>query len=108
MSDSSVYEALRSKASLVVVEAPAGCGKTYQGAKYTQDAGGQLMDGRLLILTHTHAARETFHSRTSACRAKVEIRTIDSLLAEIAGAYHKALGFPEDVGLWALPERRIR
>lgn len=102
MSDATVHEALRSKVRLVVVEAAGGCGKTYQGALYTQDVGEEQMRGRLLILTHTHAAREVFHSRTNTCRARVEIRTIDSLLAEIAEAYHTVLGFPEDVGLWAL------
>jgi hypothetical protein len=102
VSDASVHEALRSKARLVVVEAPGGCGKTYQGALYTEDVGEQIIEGRLLILTHTHAAREVFHSRTNACRARVEIRTIDSLLAEIAEAYRTVLGFPEDVGMWAL------
>jgi AAA domain/UvrD-like helicase C-terminal domain len=104
MSDASVHEALRSEARLVVVEAPAGCGKTYQGAKYTQEIGTQIKRGRVLILTHTHAAREVFHSRTSGCRSRVEIRTIDSLLTEIASAYHKALGLPADVGLWAIQE----
>ena len=34
MSDASVSAAIRSDAQLVVVEAPAGCGKTHQGADY--------------------------------------------------------------------------
>lgn len=107
MSESSVYAALRSNARLVVVEAPAGCGKTYQGALYTRDLGEQFDRGRLLILTHTHAAREVFHSRTGSCRSRTEIRTIDSLLAEIASAYHEALGFPKDVGAWALQHKKF-
>jgi AAA domain/UvrD-like helicase C-terminal domain len=102
MSDSSVYSALRSSARLVVVEAPAGCGKTYQGAHYTREVAEQLKTGKLLILTHTHAAREVFHMRTVGCRSTVEIRTIDSLLAEIGSVYHETLGWPKDVGSWAL------
>ena len=38
MSDGSVRAALRSDAPLVVVEAPAGCGKTHQGADYAREA----------------------------------------------------------------------
>ena len=37
MSDDSVHAALRSDATLVAVEAPGGCGKTYQGAAYARD-----------------------------------------------------------------------
>lgn len=51
MSDKSVAEALRSDARLVVVEAPGGCGKTYQGAEFARDAAPALGGGRLLILT---------------------------------------------------------
>jgi hypothetical protein len=37
VSDESVRAALRTDATLVVVEAPAGCGKTHQGADYAKD-----------------------------------------------------------------------
>ena len=37
MSDDSVHAALRSDAPLVVVEAPAGCGKTTKGADYARE-----------------------------------------------------------------------
>ena len=37
MSDGSVHAALRSEHPLVLVEAPAGCGKTYQGAEYARE-----------------------------------------------------------------------
>lgn len=60
MSDSTVATALRSTAKLVVVEAPAGCGKTYQGGNYARDIAGEIGDGRVLILTHTHAACGVF------------------------------------------------
>ncbi|MFA4950449.1 UvrD-helicase domain-containing protein [Brevundimonas sp.] len=101
MSDASVAEALRSSARLVVVEAPGGCGKTYQGAEFARDAAPVLGGGRLLILTHTNAACDVFAHRTKGIGSSTEIRTIHGLITEIAGAYHKALGLPADVGAWA-------
>lgn len=104
MSDESVSEALRSTSALVVVEAPGGCGKTFQGARYARDMAPALGNGRLLILTHTNAACDVFAARTRGLDRRVEIRTIDGLIGEIAGAYHKALGLPADVGAWTRRE----
>lgn len=101
MSDKSVAEALRSNARLVVVEAPGGCGKTYQGAEFARNAAPALGGGRLLILTHTNAACDVFANRTKGIGSSAEIRTIHGLITEIAGAYHKALDLPADVGAWA-------
>lgn len=103
MSDAEVAAALRSTARLVVIEAPGGCGKTHQGSLYAADAAG-LTDKRILILTHTNAACDIFASRTKTSGGKVEIRTIDGLIGEIAAAYRLALGLPEDVALWARSE----
>ena len=100
MSDDSVHAALRSDAPLVVVEAPAGCGKTTKGADYAREiaiAGGP---NRLLILTHTHAACSVFADRTKGAGSRVEIRTIDSVIAHIASAYHTGLGLPADIAAW--------
>src|SRR5258708_7774147 len=101
MSDTSVASALRSPARLVVVEAPAGCGKTFQGAEYARDVAGKIGAGRVLILTHTHAACDVFASRTRGIDGRVDIRTIDSLIGQIAAAYHLALGLPADTGAYA-------
>ena len=100
MSDASVHTALRSDAPLVLVEAPAGCGKTHQGADYARDVAVDRSN-RLLILTHTHAACSVFAERTRGSGSRVEIRTIDSLIAHIATAYHLGLGLPADVPTWA-------
>jgi DNA helicase-2/ATP-dependent DNA helicase PcrA len=100
MSDASVAAALRSKASLVVIEAPGGCGKTFQGAHYAADAAANT-ESRVLILTHTHAACDIFAERTAASQSKVEIRTLDSLIGQIATAYHTSLNLPADVGVWS-------
>jgi hypothetical protein len=102
MSDRSVREALRSDAPLVVVEAPAGCGKTYQGAEYAREA--TATHPRPLTLTHTHAACAVFAERTKGAGSRIEIRTIDSIIASIASAYHAGLGLPADVGSWARAE----
>tara|TARA_R110000868_G_scaffold43192_2_gene145730 strand:- start:1806 stop:3332 length:1527 start_codon:yes stop_codon:yes gene_type:complete len=101
MRDKDVAALLDSDASLVVVEAPAGCGKTYQGANFAKRAASGLSDGRVLILTHTHAACGVFAKETREQHRKVEIRTIDSLIVQIASAYHKSLGLPPDPYRWA-------
>jgi len=100
MSDASVRAALRSDERLVVIEAPAGCGKTHQGADYVLDIAG-VGQGRVLILTHTHAACSVFAERTRRIGSRVEIRTIDGLIGQVAGAYHLGLGLPADTATWA-------
>lgn len=99
MSDATVAAALRSTAPLVVIEAPAGCGKTYHGAAYARDMAKASHD-RLLVVTHTHAACSVFAARTAGLGSHVEIRTIDSLIAQIGSAYHDGLGLPADIGAW--------
>lgn len=101
MSDQAVAKLLRSREPLVIIEAAAGCGKTYQGAAYAQEVAGSLGDGRLLILTHTHAACSVFAERTKKTGARVEIKTIDALIAQIALAYHMPLDLPRDLTSWA-------
>ncbi len=99
MSDDSVRQALRSDARLVVVEAPAGCGKTHQGADYVGEVAGNNRE-RVLILTHTHAACSVFAERTRGIGSHVEIRTIDSLVAQVATAYHAGIGVSADPMIW--------
>jgi hypothetical protein len=86
VADAAVAAALRSAAKLVVVEAPGGCGKTFQGAAFAADVCPTLGAGRLLILTHTQAACDVFGHRTEGLSG-LEIRTIDSLIGQIADAY---------------------
>lgn len=100
MSDESVHAALRSDAPLVLVEAPAGCGKTHQGAEYARDMAAAGNSGRLLILTHTHAACSMFSARTKGVGSRIEIRTIDSVIGQIAVAYHEGLQLPADIAGW--------
>ena len=107
MSDDSVSAALRSSHRLVVVEASAGCGKTHQGATYAADVSLQLSGGgRVLILAHTHAACDVFIRRTPQLRNRVEVRTIYSLIFDIAAAYHRALDLPPKPAIWARSEKK--
>lgn len=100
MSEKEAAAALRSDAALVVIEAPAGCGKTYQAASLAADRASQLRAGRMLILTHTHAACDVIAKQISNPN-DTEIRTIDSLVIEIGAAYHRAIDLPPDVSAWA-------
>lgn len=101
MSDEDIAALLDSDEPLVVIEAPAGCGKTYQGSCYASRAASSLNAGRVLILTHTHAACGVFAKATAGKHRQVEIRTIDSLIVQIAAAYHRSLDLPPDPYDWA-------
>jgi len=100
VSDDSVRAAIRSDAQFVVIEAPAGCGKTTCAAEYAQDIARGVVRTRPLILPHTHAACSVFASRARGLASRMEIRTIDSLIANIASAYHVGLGLPKDIQQW--------
>jgi hypothetical protein len=100
LSDASTAAKLRSEARLVVIESPAGCGKTHQAASYARVVSETIAPGRLLILTHTHAACDTIAKRARG-RDRVEVRTIDSLITMVGSAYHQALGLPRDAAQWA-------
>lgn len=101
MTDDEIASLLRSDASIVVVEAPAGCGKTYQAASYAADVAASLKSSKLLVLTHTHAACSVIAERTQKYHGKIDIRTLDSLINQVATAYRLSIDLPEDVSAWA-------
>lgn len=101
MTDDEIANLLRSEAPLVVIEAPAGCGKTHQAASYAAEVAASLELGKLLVLTHTHAACSVIAERTRAYHNKIDIRTLDSIINQIATAYRLSIGLPEDVSAWA-------
>ena len=105
VTDDSVRAALRSDAPLVLVEAPAGCDKTHQGADFARETAVAGNSGRLLILTHTHAACSTFSARAKGVGSRIEIRTIDSLIGQIA-SYHAGLQLPADIPSWIRQRER--
>lgn len=100
MRDEEVARTLAADHQLVVVESPAGCGKTYQGAQIAEQVASSS-DARILILTHTHAARSVFEQIGTGSNRRIEVKTIDSLVTQIASAYHKALDLPHDAYRWA-------
>jgi hypothetical protein len=100
MSDESVAAVLRSTARLVLIEAPGGCGKTFQASRYAADATQEVGDGRVLVLAHTHAACDVFAGRLAGSN-RVDVRTIDGLISQVASAYHLGLGLPADASSWA-------
>jgi hypothetical protein len=105
MSDRSVAEALRSTAPRVIIDAPAGTGKTYQAADYARDVARQLRDGeRALVLAHTHAACDVFSARVAGLGSRVRVGTFDSLIFQIASAYHRSLRLPADVRAWSIDQ----
>lgn len=86
---------LRSEARRVLIEAPAGCGKTHEAASLAMDAVGQLSVGqKILLLAHTNAAKEEFTRRTKSAGGRIEVSTIDSMSARILGPYASAFGLP--------------
>src|SRR5665213_1755843 len=101
MGDQNVRDALRSTSRLVVIEAPAGCGKTHQGAEYAQDVVADGWQERILVLTHTHSACSVFSDRANTrTRKQMDVRTIDSFIGAIASAYHIGLSLPSDIASW--------
>jgi len=94
-------KALISAEPLVVVEAPAGCGKTHIAANYASWLVSTKTRTNVMILTHTHAACDVFRMRTRAVSGSVTISTFDGFISQICTAYHQSLALPKDVSKWA-------
>jgi hypothetical protein len=96
MVDSTLEEVRRRIAgpeSLLLIKAPAGYGKTHEAVEAATTIAPTLPPGRkVLFLTHTNGARETFNRRLRGGAA--EMKTIHSLAAEIVDAYSAPLGLP--------------
>lgn len=92
---------LLSDAPFVLIEAPAGCGKTHIACDYARTLAAGLPEGRrVLVLAHTNAAVEEFNSRTRDLRSLIRVTTFDSLSLGLIRPYARALGlqFPIRVG----------
>ena len=86
---------LRSDAALVVVEAAAGCGKTYQAVEAALDLCAGLQRGReVLFLAHTNAAVRVFRERTAGCRVPIRATTLDAFALELVRPYAGPLDLP--------------
>jgi len=87
-----VRAALRSAAPLVVVEAPAGCGKTYEAIGCAVDLAADLREGQeVLLLAHTNVAVGEFRRRARAAGARVHATTLDGFALGLVAPYAGAL-----------------
>jgi hypothetical protein len=79
--------------ALLVIEAPAGYGKTQEAVEAARNISTTLPDGSyVLFLTHTNAARQTFNQRLRGGAAVM--KTIHALADEIVDLYAAPLELP--------------
>lgn len=82
---------------LVIIEAAAGCGKTFEAVVATAALAQQLAEGQqVLLLTHTNSARRVFEGRLAA-GARATMQTLDSLAFEVVKRYAPHLGLEQPV-----------
>ena len=94
MSVEQIRAQLRSDTPRIVVDAAAGCGKTYEAAKLAADLADGMPSGRqVLLLAHTNAAVQEFAKRLGS-QARVRVSTIDSFCLDVLGPYAGALQLP--------------
>lgn len=92
-----VDEKLHSEAPVVMIEAAGGCGKTTKAAKYAREAAGRLSSGKVLLLSHTHAACGEFQRKCAAVDKNIDVETCDSFCLKTIGAYARPLGLPSPI-----------
>lgn len=88
---------LHSEAPVVMIEAAGGCGKTTKAAKYPGEAAERLTSGKVLLLSHTHAACGEFQRKCAALGRKIDVETCDSFFLKAIGAYAQPLGLPSPI-----------
>ncbi len=83
---------------VVVIEAAAGCGKTYEAVGAIAELSQQLVDGQqVLLLTHTNSARRVFEGRLADGDGRSTMQTLDSLAFEVVNRYARHLGLEQPV-----------
>lgn len=92
-----VDEKLHSGAPVVAIEAAGGCGKTTKAAKFARQAADRLGSGKVLLLSHTHAACGEFQRKCQDHRNKVDVETCDSFYLKAIAAYARPLGLPAPI-----------
>jgi hypothetical protein len=91
---------LASDVAQVLVEAPAGCGKTYEAVRLGCAVAARLQPyERVLLLTHTNAARNEFDQRSGERPggSRVRISTLDAFFLEICTPYTTPLDLPASI-----------
>jgi len=90
-----VRRVLRSAERNVLIEAPAGCGKTFEAAALAVELGRELPSGaEVLLLAHTNAAVQEVVRRTRGTGARVRATTIDAFCLDVLSPYAAALAMP--------------
>jgi len=100
---------LSSDTPRVLVDAPAGCGKTYEAVALAFTIAADLKPNQqVLLLTHTNAAKNEFNRRSTdrAGANKVRISTLDAFFLELCTPHTVALGLPNPIKA-GLEERTI-
>jgi hypothetical protein len=92
-----IDEKLHSAAPVVMIEAAGGCGKTTKAAKYAGEAAERLTSGKVLLLSHTHAACGEFQRKCAALGRKIDVETCDSFCLKAIAAYAHPLGLPAPI-----------
>jgi DNA helicase-2/ATP-dependent DNA helicase PcrA len=92
-----VDEKLHSAAPTVVIEAAGGCGKTTKAAKYAREAAERLSSGKVLLLSHTHAACGEFQRKCGESGSRIDVETCDSFCLKAISAYARPLGLPAPI-----------
>jgi hypothetical protein len=92
-----VDEKLHSEAPVVTIEAAGGCGKTTKAAEYAHEAARRLTSGKVLLLSHTHAACGEFQRKCAGRDKKIDVETCDSFCLKAMGVYGPALGLPSPI-----------
>jgi superfamily I DNA/RNA helicase len=86
---------LHSEAPLVVIEAAAGCGKTWTAAKFSREMSARIeRQQRVLLLSHTHAACGEFQRRCDEPQLRIDVETCDSFALKLISSYASVLGLP--------------
>jgi hypothetical protein len=89
-----VARTLHSEAPFVAIEAAAGCGKTWTAATFASELSPRLDRGRVLLLSHTHAACGEFQRRCAGQSLRIDVDTCDSFALKVIGPYARVLGLP--------------
>lgn len=92
-----VDEKLHSNAPVVMIEAAGGCGKTTKAAKFARESAERLTAGKVLLLSHTHAACGEFQRKCAKLNKKIDVETCDSFCLKVIGAYARPLGLPSPI-----------
>ena len=99
---SETRQKVRSQAKMVLVEAPAGFGKTHESVAAARDLSEALEEGqKILLLAHTNTAIRTFRSQLTDLEAKCEAMTLDSFAFKNVAPYAKELGLPSPLRVGA-------